>query len=162
MARPTGYGALAVQIVVPALSYWERIRGSRAMPRRSDIDPAEIPQLLPFVMLVDVFENPRDFRFRLVGTEIDAITAVSLRGQRFSENRQLGSGSNVWNHYEAVIRTRQPLTAPVDYVGSDRFVRAIRHCLMPLSEDGETVNMIFVAVEVVRSTQLLATAARAP
>jgi hypothetical protein len=147
-----GLSALATKIVVPALSYWERIRGSRAMPRRCDIDPVEIPRLLPFVMLVDVLENPRDFRFRLVGTEIDAITAVKLRGQRFSETPQLCEGSKVWTDYASVATTRQPLTADVDYVGTDRYVRAVRHCLMPLSEDGERVNMIFVAVEVVRVT----------
>ena len=141
------------EIVGPALSYWESIRGSRAMPRRSEIDPAEIPGLLPFVMLVDVLENPVDFRFRLVGTEIDAITAVSLRGQRFSESRQLGPGSNVWNAYLSVATTQQPSTGKVDYVGADRYVRAIRHCLMPLSDDGERANMIFVAVEVVRGTE---------
>jgi hypothetical protein len=155
MARPTGYAALAAQIVVPALSYWERIRGSRAIPRRCDIDPAEIPQLLPFVMLVDVLENPLDFRFRLVGTEIDAITAVNLRGQRFSESRQLGPGSNVWNDYVSVEKTHRPLTGKVDYVGTDRYVRAIRHCLMPLSDDGERINMVFVAVEVVRGTHAI-------
>src|SRR5690348_15047812 len=93
---------LAAQTVVVAPSYWERIRGSRAMPRRCDIDPLDIPRLLPFVRLVDVLENPRAFRFRLVGTEIDAITAVRLRGQRFSETAQLGEGSKVWNDYAAV------------------------------------------------------------
>jgi hypothetical protein len=147
---------LAAQIVDPALSYWEGIRGSRAMPRRSDIDPAEIPRLLPFVMLVDVLDNPLDFRFRLVGTEIDAITAVNLRGQRFSESRQLSPGSNVWSDYLSVATTGQPLTGNVDYVGTDRYVRAIRHCLMPLSDDGARVNMIFVAVEVVQGTQPIA------
>ena len=126
------------------------------MPRRSDIDPAEIPRLLPFVMLVDVLTEPLDFRFRLVGTEIDAITSIGLRGQRFSENPRLASGSNIWNDYQAVTVTRQPLTGQVDYVGSDRFVRAVRHCLMPLSENGETVTMIFVAVEVVRATEFVA------
>jgi hypothetical protein len=161
MANPTGYAALAAQIVVPALSYWERIRGSRAMPRRCDIDPAEIPRLLPFVMLVDVLDNPLDFRFRLVGTEIDAITAANLRGRRFSESRQLGAGSNVWDDYVSVATKHQPLTGNVDYVGADRYVRAIRHCLMPLSDDGERVNMIFVAVEVVRGTEpIVATATR--
>jgi hypothetical protein len=155
MAKPEGVAAVAAETIVSALAYWEGIRGSRAMPRRGDIDPAEIPRLLPFVMLVDVLENPLDFRFRLVGTEIDAITAVNLRGQRFSESRHLSSGSNVWSDYLSVATTHQPLMGKVDYVGADRYVRAIRHCLMPLSDDGERVNMILVAVEVVRGTQAI-------
>ena len=126
------------------------------MPRRCDVDPAEIPRLLPFVMLVEVLEKPLDFRFRLVGTEIDAITAVGLRGQRFSESPHLGPSSNVWNDYVSVATTHRPLTGKVDYVGADRHVRAIRHCLMPLSDDGERVNMVFVAVEVVRGKETFA------
>src|SRR5438874_31119 len=110
MAKPVGVcAALIAEIVVPALSYWESIRGDRAMPRRGDIDPAEIPRLLPFVMLVDVSADPLDFRFRLVGTEIDAITSTNLRGQRFSANAQLACGSKVWNDYEVVTTTRRPL-----------------------------------------------------
>ena len=156
MAKPEGVGTtLAAEMIATALAYWESIRGDRAMPRRSDLDPAEIPRLLPFAMLVDALENPRDFRFRLVGTEIDAITAVSLRGQRFSGSPQLGPGSNIWSDYVSVATTHQPLTGKVDYVGVDRYVRAIRHCLMPLSDDGERVNMIFVAVEVLRGTQAI-------
>src|SRR5690348_13783573 len=116
MAKPEGVAAVVAEIIVPALAYWERIRGSRAMPRRCDIDPAEITGLLPLVMLVDVLEHPRDFRFRLVGTEIDAITAVSLRGQRFSESPQLGLGSRVWDDYVSVATTHRPLTGHVDYV----------------------------------------------
>src|SRR5215469_10675803 len=141
--NPMGYAALAVETIAPALSYWESIRGGRAMPRRSDIDPAQILRLLPFVMLVDVLAMPLDFRFRLVGTEIDAITSRGLRGQRFSENARLARGSNIWNDYAAVTATRQPLTGGVDYIGADRFVRVVRHCLMPLSENGETVTMVF-------------------
>jgi hypothetical protein len=156
-----GYAALAAEIIAPALSYWESIRGGRAMPRRSDIDPAQIPRLLPFVMLVDVLVDPLDFRFRLVGTEIDAITTSGLRGQRFSENPRLARNSNIWNDYAAVIATRQPRTGPVDYIGTDRFVRDVRHCLMPLSENGETVSMLFVAVEVVRTPELRRAAPRA-
>ena len=141
---------MPTETIAPALSYWESIRSGRALPRRCDIDPTQIPRLLPYIMLVDVLAEPLDFRFRLVGTVIDAITSRSLRGQRFSENARLAHGSNIWNDYTTVSETRQPLTGRVDYIGSDRFVRDVRHCLMPLSETGGTVTMIFVAVEVVR------------
>jgi hypothetical protein len=37
------------------------------MPRRADLDPTEIPKLLPDVMLVDVLPSGR-YRYRLIGT----------------------------------------------------------------------------------------------
>ncbi len=120
------------------------------MPRRDNLDPVDIPNLLPFVMLVDVFSPPLDFRFRLIGTEIDAIIADNYQGQCFSAIPHMAIGNGIWAQYEAVVSTCRPLIAAVNYVGADRYVRAISHCLMPLSEDRKTVNMIFVAVEITR------------
>ena len=132
------------------MAYWDRIRAGRAMPRRCDLDPVDIPKLLPFIMLVDVLGEPLDFKFRLIGTEIEAIISDDYLGRLFSAIPHKTEGNKVWAAYETVVRKRQPLTGPVDYVGADRYVRRITHCLMPLSADGETVDMIFVAVEIQR------------
>jgi len=51
--------------------YWRSKAGAQgSVPRRSDIDPTELPDLLPNLMLVDVERNPLRFRYRLVGTRI--------------------------------------------------------------------------------------------
>ncbi len=137
-------------VITEAMAYWERIRAGHPMPRRGDLDPVDIPTLLPFVMLVDVFTRPLDFKFRLIGTEIDAIIADDYQGRCFSSIPHMTIGNKIWADYDTVIRTHGPLTATVNYVGADRYVRGVRHCLMPLSEDGKTVNMVFVAVEIER------------
>jgi hypothetical protein len=141
---------LAPDIISKTMAYWDRIRGGRAIPRRIDLDPVDIPQLLPFIMLVDVLDEPLDFKFRLIGTEIDAIIVDDYVGRRFSAIPHMASGNKVWAEYETVVRGRRPLSGAVDYVGPDRYVRGIRHCLMPLSTDGETVGKVFVAVEIDR------------
>ena len=40
---------------------------SGRMPRRADIDPAEITRHLPGIQLIDVKRDPLDFVYRLVG-----------------------------------------------------------------------------------------------
>ncbi len=50
--------------------YWWQKRGDGVAPHRSDLNPAEIPDLLPIVHLIDVRWEPLSFRHRLVGTEI--------------------------------------------------------------------------------------------
>jgi hypothetical protein len=50
-------------------AYWTGKCGSRAMPRRVDIDPTEIPSLLPHIFIVEI-HPPLRFRFRLVGSAI--------------------------------------------------------------------------------------------
>ena len=51
--------------------YWRAKSGADdPVPRRRDIDPVELPDLLPNLMLVDVERNPLRFRYRLVGTRV--------------------------------------------------------------------------------------------
>lgn len=51
--------------------YWRAKAGAEgSVPRRRDIDPAEFPDLLPNLMLVDVEHSPLRFRYRLVGTRV--------------------------------------------------------------------------------------------
>src|SRR5688572_27444072 len=51
--------------------YWRSKAGAQgSVPRRRDIDPTELPDLLPNLMLLDVERNPLRFRYRLVGTRI--------------------------------------------------------------------------------------------
>jgi hypothetical protein len=62
----------------------------------------------------------------------------------------MAAGNKVWDEYASVVGTRRPLTGTVDYVGSNRYVRGVRHCLMPFSTIGDGVNVILVAVEIDR------------
>jgi hypothetical protein len=69
----------------------------------------------------------------------------------FSHLSHMAAGNTVWRQYEEVVQTRKPLISPVNYIGPDRYVRRLRHCIMPLSDNEQTVNMTFVAVEIDRT-----------
>src|SRR5437763_1331922 len=62
-----------------------RVRNSRRMPSRGDINPAHIPRLLPFVFLAEVLERPRDFRYRLAGTHFREFVGIEPTGRRIAE-----------------------------------------------------------------------------
>ena len=53
------------------LAYWNRIRGKRAAPGRSDIDPAEIRHVLCDSFMVEI-DSARHFPMRLSGARLDA------------------------------------------------------------------------------------------
>lgn len=40
------------------------------MPQRRDLDPVDIPRLLPHIGLIEVHQDPMRFRYRLVGTNM--------------------------------------------------------------------------------------------
>ncbi|GAB4187629.1 MAG: hypothetical protein OHK0024_28110 [Thalassobaculales bacterium] len=77
------------QVGTPALrrlfSYWQERRQDRAMPERTDIDPLDIPQCLPHLVLIEMTaDDPPDLRYRLMGTRVARLFGRDLTGRRIS------------------------------------------------------------------------------
>ncbi|WP_367575660.1 PAS domain-containing protein [Pelagibius sp.] len=54
--------------------YWRALsQRCGGIPQRDDLDPAEIPSLLPFVFIVEKLPEDGRYRFRLSGTAIREI-----------------------------------------------------------------------------------------
>lgn len=137
-------------IPTEALAYWEQIRGQKDVPSRADLDPADIPRLLPHLVLLDVFHEPRDFRYRLVGTTIEEFLEKYYTGVRMSELPHQRPPSQIWTSCCTVVGSRKPLFSAVPYVGPKKeFVRS-EDVILPLAPPGEQVNMLLVAVGFVR------------
>ncbi len=137
-------------IIDQALAYWQRIRAGREMPARPDLNPGDIPKLLPYMILMDVLYDPLDFRYRLVGTEIDRICSRNYKGMRFSELPDKKAPNTIWQHHREAVETRAPVRKELSYTGPDGDVRRTEHCLMPFSSDGKTVDQVLVAVDIDR------------
>src|ERR1051325_4546970 len=65
--------------------YWQSKRSGRAMPRRADIDPAEIPKLLPHMMITEILEGGQRYRYRLSGTAVSEAFGRELTGRYVDE-----------------------------------------------------------------------------
>src|SRR5579885_3127635 len=95
--------------------YWRGKTGARGLPSRRDIDPTEIPHLLPHLMLVDVLGNGR-YRYRLGLYD----TVVRERRAVYTENVFLS-------------------------LKRDTAERNTKRLMLPLSADGERVTMVLAA-----------------
>lgn len=63
-------------------SYWNDVRGDRLAPRRFEIEPARIADILPETFILERAERG-DLRFRLAGTRICEQFGVEFRGTSF-------------------------------------------------------------------------------
>jgi len=125
-------------------AYWDGKRGDRKMPRRADIDPAEVRRLLPNILLVDVKWDPLDFVYRLVGTEEVAMRRADPTGKRVEENTFGPSRDLVMANYRAVAANGGLLYDPNSFTSLDgRYIRD-ESLFLPLSEDGQRVSQILV------------------
>src|SRR6266404_3792675 len=95
MDEPWNAGHLTSPILSEAHAFWRSKLAGRSMPSRKDIDPTEIPQLLRYVMLIDVLADPLDFKYRLIGTAVCSLLHRDYTWSRFSELPGKGKGSVV-------------------------------------------------------------------
>lgn len=121
------------------LAYWRAKCAGRRMPKRSDINPAEIPRLLSVLTMIDrVGER---FRFRLVGTAIVEAIGADPTGQFIDELLPPARLASATHFYRRVFDERRPLRNRAGLgTGDDLKVIASR-LAVPLSEDGVTVNI---------------------
>ncbi len=126
-------------------AYWDRRRSpDRPLPARADIDPLDIPELLPNVWLTDVVvtDGVTRFRERLVGTALTRLYGKDTTGQMFEEiyagdhlQRQLAT-------YRAVASSGLPHVSRLRVPLHHREFLIYDRLLLPLARDHRTPDMI--------------------
>jgi len=122
-------------------AYWTGKQQGRFAPRRLDIDPVDMVEVLPRIMLVDIEPDPLDFRYRLAGTGICTVHGTDPTGRRPRELRPPAFGALIDGHYRDAVTRRAPMLHLIVLDTSDRS-RAYARLLLPLSADGEHVTML--------------------
>ena len=133
MPRPIDTLDIA-QITSPRIhrlfSYWQNQQQSRGgmLPRRGDIAPDQLRDLLPNIMIVDVEREPLRFRYRLVGTRVVEYNGFEFTGRYLGE---IGwpEEQELFDSYAKVVETQRPFFGSLDWelvlgrMGRCEFVR---------------------------------------
>jgi hypothetical protein len=138
------------QTLQTLLSYWYEKRGERTAPSRADIDPEQLAPLLPYLALYDVLDG--DFRVRLFGTGLVLAYDGNITGKLMSDWDLNGINSQLAEQLTEVVRDRRPnaLRAKFAKETDNRYLE-YEQIALPLSADGETVNMILCGYHVERA-----------
>jgi hypothetical protein len=120
------------------------------LPGRQHIEPTDMGDLLPWIMLIDVIaaagSAPR-YRIRLVGTEVVEIQGSDQTGKYVEEVLDKAEAAAIMQAYGEIVRTHEPgyRQGMVATVGREHVF--YRRIAFPLARDGEHVDMlIFVFV----------------
>lgn len=112
------------------------------MPSRADIDPLEMRQWLPRLMLVDVGADGQQFTYRLVGTQIVDLLGVNPTGRSVETAWPEEGVPMLLQAYREVVESREPVFCQQvsSWLGDQEPIAwAMR---LPLSSDGTEVDMI--------------------
>lgn len=122
--------------------YWCARCPEGAPPSRRDIDPLDIPDLLPNLFLLDVVGDAEDFVFRLAGSLVEDAFSMPLRGRSIAEiQKAAGTPIPVVQHIE-VARGGGPRYREGSVLVAGREHWRTQRLLLPLSSDGRIVDVL--------------------
>ena len=123
--------------------YWQDKRGARAMPARADVDPGELRSVLPYLMLTDVLDDGCRFRYRLFGTAVAEAFGLDPTG-RFVDEVMSDPKYRAFivGLYRDIVAMKRPIYSTTRYGGHRDVEMWTQRLMMPLSSDGEAVDMV--------------------
>ena len=125
------------------LDYWQARKGGRIAPCRGDIDPADLPELLPNMFIFKVLEEGgRDYLLSLLGTALVSVLGRDFTGCRFDEMYTGESAKILRSQYDHVVDKCQPYYARLDAEWMNKDFICYDRLLLPLSQDGRHVDRL--------------------
>jgi hypothetical protein len=134
--------------------YWQSRRRGRLMPRRTDIDPADIAHLLPHIALVDIEAEPFRVRYRVVGTKLVQYVGRDFTGLYLDELK-FSKPDELLALYRRATVERAPTFRTMTWRSPDGGVWAVENAILPLSEDDLQVTQC-LAIEDLQDSRTLA------
>lgn len=129
--------------------YWLEKRGDRPMPARRDLDPIEMPKILPHIMLMDVEPSTGRMKFRLVGTRVVQMFGADNTGRYldevdFGEQRPL-----ILESYHTALERAAGHHRRMGFINKDGLKYEMERLIMPLSSDGgRTVDKLISLLDI--------------
>lgn len=122
--------------------YWlARLEASGCM-LRADLEPLDLPQILPNLILSDVNDGGRAIRYRLVGTGIATAHGFDYTGKTVEE---LTSGSTLdftRTLYGRIVGEVIPVYSEGHFRWAGKEYRWTHRLHLPLSRNGDIVDMV--------------------
>lgn len=125
--------------------YWQRERGMRPLPSRTDIDPRQLKFLLGYLSLLDVLKEPLRFRVRLQGTELGWWLGGDFTGRTLDQLPASQLAAVIHQRLANAVNTAAPCHHRGEEIIAD-LPRRYEALILPLATDGMTVNMLLTAV----------------
>lgn len=127
----TGYAAIA-----QVEAYWQALRGNRAMPKRSEIDPRGIEMALEYTFIIERVA-PGVARIRIAGTHLNDLMGMEVRGMPLSAFFTTNTRRRISDIVEEVLQTPMICDLRVSIPGSEGNAQPKegRMILLPLSSD---------------------------
>lgn len=126
------------------MEYWQELRGYRAFPSESEIDPEVVSDLWPACFLVQATGRAPEqgFKYTYLGTSLieaygDDLTQADVR------DRLVDPGSKtLMKAFEQVVISRKPVVEEGEFRNRRGITVKYRCCMLPLGHNADRVDYI--------------------
>ncbi|MEZ5832821.1 MAG: PAS domain-containing protein [Dongiaceae bacterium] len=128
------------------LQFWSDSADADGVPSREQLDALALRPWLGHISIYETVDEGQDFRIRLEGTSIVAITGEDWTGKRASEV-DARYGCRIAEFMREIVRTQQPMIHTMRVFQND--VEFITRLLLPVrSRTGGPVDQVFLVIYV--------------
>ncbi|MDP6876159.1 MAG: PAS domain-containing protein [Alphaproteobacteria bacterium] len=124
------------------VQYWHGKRGSRVMPARQEIDVLELKLHLGRIHITELEYEPFRMRYRLIGSISTGIVGRDMTGRYFDEIYPPEILAGMHDVYGWIAENRKPLRGYGSAIFANKSTYTFETVNLPLSDDGEVVNMV--------------------
>ncbi|MBI1868778.1 MAG: PAS domain-containing protein [Methylocystis sp.] len=135
-------------------AYWNRLRGARAAPDRSEIEPAAIRHVLADTFIIEV-DRQCMFPIRLCGTRLNALWLAEQKGRSFLDIWREDDRRSVAAVLLTVIDGAVPVVAGVGGEAAGHESVDLELLLLPLRHFGKTHSRVLGSLAPVRQPSWL-------
>lgn len=130
-------------------AYWNDLRGERAAPERSEIDPSAIRDILADTFMLDVDLEQR-FPFRLAGTRVNGLFDAEQEGRSFLDLWRGEERRNIAAILLTVADGACPVVAGGVTVTEGHEESAVELLLLPLRHHAKTHSRILGLIKLTK------------
>lgn len=121
-------------------AYWEERRGSRLVPLRQDIDPTDLKDLLPYIIIGELQRNPFRVRYRLGGAAVNDALGYNIAG-RYLDEMDVAGGQDTWTGvYKRAMESARPVFGCTVATLSNVTMFTCEFAVFPISQSGDLVD----------------------
>lgn len=151
--------ALDEPLLAELYMYWSERRRGRVGPARGDIDPVDIPALLPHVALTEIVpaadgpggSSSTRFRYRLAGTQVERYVGCPLAGRYMDEVARGSYLAFLVDLHDRLVAEKAPLYSENSFTIDGSTTLNAKRLMLPLSDDGDAVSMVLTGMVFSRS-----------
>lgn len=126
--------------------YWLGLAGG-VVPDRTAVDPQEIKDLLPNIMILDIEDDPFRVRFRLTGTRVDDVTGMNITGRYLDEltmDHGAGTMQKLHNLYAECRARGEPFIGALKWPNKVGEATNVSLGVFPLNVDGVITQLLVI------------------